>query len=296
MSIDLDAARTFVAANARVLDRRRFAALIDPGAPGHRAIVDAVGAYRNDDGGYGWGLEPDLRTPESQPAGALHALEAFAGAGPECSSQVGPLLDWLASVSFPSGALPFALPIADGSACAPFWVGADAGEPSLQITAAVAAQAHYVARAVPEVRDHSWLVGATRYCLDAVAAIDREPIAYVLSFALQLLDAVADIEPSVPELLAGLARFVSDDGRIPVAGGSVGEALHLLDYAWDPKGPVQARFPDEVVQRDLDRLEGAQRADGGWAVDFASFSPAAAMEWRGHATVRAISTLRTNGR
>lgn len=296
MPIDLQAARAFVASNARALDRRRFAALVDPSAVARRAVVDAVGAYRNPDGGYGWGLEPDLRAPESQPAGALHALEAFAGCGAECSSHVASLLDWLSSVSLPGGALPFALPIADASACAPFWVGADSGAPSLQITAAVAAQAHRVARAVPEVRDHPWLVGATRYCFDAVDVIDGEPFAYVLSFALQLLDAASDVEPSAPELLARVARFVPDDGRVAVAGGSDGEELHLLDYAWDAKGPVQGLFGEDAVQRDLDRLEAAQLADGGWAVDFANYSPAAALEWRGHATVRAIATLRTNGR
>ena len=31
--------------------------------------LDTLEGYRNDDGGYGWGLEPDLRAPESQPAG-----------------------------------------------------------------------------------------------------------------------------------------------------------------------------------------------------------------------------------
>ena len=33
---------------------------------------------------------------------------------------------------------------------------------------------------------------------------------------------------------------------------------------------------------------------GGWAVDFASYSPAAALEWRGYMTVRAISILQRN--
>ena len=44
-------------------------------------MLAAVEAYRNPDGGYGWGLEPDLRSRTSQPGGALHALEAFADAG-----------------------------------------------------------------------------------------------------------------------------------------------------------------------------------------------------------------------
>ena len=52
----------------------------------------------------------------------------------------------------------------------------------------------------------------------------------------------------------------------------------------------------EAVAADLDRLERGQQADGGWTVDYASFSPAPGLEWRGHATVSAIAILRANGR
>jgi hypothetical protein len=34
--------------------------------------------------------------------------------------------------------------------------------------------------------------------------------------------------------------------------------------------------------------------DGGWPVDFESYSPAAALEWRGYATVQAVSILHRN--
>ena len=39
-----------------------------------------------------------------------------------------------------------------------------------------------------------------------------------------------------------------------------------------------------------------QQADGGWAVDFDSYSEAAALEWRGYATVAAVTILCANGR
>ena len=62
---DINAAAVFVAANARLLDRRRFQRLFEdgPAAP----VRDAVAAYRNDDGGFGHALEPDCRAPGSQP-------------------------------------------------------------------------------------------------------------------------------------------------------------------------------------------------------------------------------------
>ena len=105
--VDLQAATDFLTTHARVLDRRRLELLLGGGdAAGVRAALDA---YRNADGGFGWGLEPDLRVPGSQPAGALHAFETLAetGGGEETARA---LCDWLDTVSLPDGGLPFALP------------------------------------------------------------------------------------------------------------------------------------------------------------------------------------------
>src|SRR6266567_4641633 len=75
---DFNAAAGFVAANARVLDRRRFQRLFENGPA--TAVRDAVAAYRNEDGGFGHALEPDLGTrgvrpgrpadPGAEPGGA----------------------------------------------------------------------------------------------------------------------------------------------------------------------------------------------------------------------------------
>ncbi|KRC47144.1 hypothetical protein ASE16_17550 [Leifsonia sp. Root227] len=296
MSIDLTSAASFMAAHARVLDRRRFEAATGGGDAAKRALVAALDGYRNADGGYGWGLEPDLRATESQPGGAQHALEVIADAAPVATPHLGGLLDWLDAATLPDGGLPFALPIADITACAPFWAQADPTESSLQITAAIAARAHRVARQDATVLDHPWLQAATRYCFDAIGRIDTAPFAYVLSFSLQLLDAAADSQPEARDLLAHLGRYVPGDGAVPVDGGSEGETLHLLDYAPEPGRPVRELLDPAAVARDLDRLEGGQLADGGWDVDYASYSPAAALDWRGYVTANAVAVLRMNGR
>lgn len=70
--------------------------------------------------------------------------------------------------------------------------------------------------------------------------------------------------------------------------------MRPLDFAPTPDRPVRALLAPEVIAADLQRLAGQQQDDGGWAVDFASWSPAAALEWRGYMTVRAISILQRN--
>jgi hypothetical protein len=296
MSIHLGRARAFMASHARVLDRRRFEAVTTDSEAARQAIIRGLDAYRNPDGGYGWGLEPDLRAPESQPGGAQHALVALADAGPATSPHATALFDWLDSVTLPDGGLPFALPISDPVACAPFWIHTDPAESSLQITAAVATQAHRAARWDESIRNHPWLATATRYCFDAIRQIDEAPFAYVLFFALQLLDVASDTHPQARELLGHLGQFVPRNGALAVVGGAEGETLHLLDYATEPGRPIRDLLDPNAVLEDLDRLEQGQLQDGGWAVDFTSYSDAASLEWRGYATISAVAVLRMNGR
>lgn len=287
--IDTNAARRFLATHGRLLDRHRLDVVLGDDTARDR-VAAAVAGYRNPDGGFGWGLEPDLRAPESQPGGALHALEALADAQRSGPGTVG-LLDWLERASLPDGGLPFALLIADPAGCAPFWVAADAAESSLQITAVVAAHAHRLARIDPAVAAHPWTAAATGFCFERIARLDDAPFAYVLSFVLQLLDATHDTHPAAPELLRRTARFVPPDGVLRMDDG---ESIHPLDYAPEPDRPVRGILEPDAVRADLARLAGGQQADGGWTVDFPSYSSAAALEWRGYTTVSAVRTLRAN--
>src|SRR3954470_1201007 len=118
MSIDLNAAADFMATHARVLDQRRFE--LRTGATDPAGALAALDGYRNPDGGYGWGLEPDLRSPESQPGAALHAFEVFSEVAPAASPHAAALCDWLDAVPLPDGGLPFALPLTVTTASAPW--------------------------------------------------------------------------------------------------------------------------------------------------------------------------------
>ncbi len=280
-----------MATHARTLDRRRFELLTEPGAE-PAAVLAAVDGYRNPDGGYGWGLEPDLRSPESQPGGALHAFEAMGDAAPATTPHAAALCDWLAANSLPDGGLPFALPVTSTEGVAPFWAGADPSTSSLQITAYVAAAAHRVAKHDPAVAEHPWPAAATRYCLDAIAALSDRPFALVLNASLQL---AAEIHDEHPEAAETLGRFVPRDGRVPVTGGKPDEMMRPLDLAPRPDSPARRYIDDDAIASDLERLAGEQQDDGGWVVDFGSYSPQAELEWRGYATVRAVEVLRANG-
>jgi hypothetical protein len=291
---DLDAASDFMATHARLLDRRRFD-VVTRDAPAD-GVLAALSGYRNPDRGYGWGLEPDLRATESQPGPALHAFEVFEDIAPATSEQGAELCDWLGSIALPDGGLPFALPVGSAAGSAPFWANADPAVSSLQITAVVASIANRVAAHDPAVADHPWLKRATDYCLEAIAAKGEDWFALELAFSVQLLDAVHGTRAEAPELLARLRERIPADGLVPVTGGIEGETMRPLDFAPLPDRPVRDLFEPETIDADLDRLASGQEEDGGWRVDFANYSPAAELEWRGHMTVRAVAILKRNGR
>lgn len=277
MNIDLAAARGFMAAHARILDRRRFELVT--GKTDTSAVLAALRAYRNPDGGYGYGLEPDLRAPESQPAAALHAFEVFAEIAPEISPEAPDLCDWLDVVSRPDGGLPFAVPIEDPSGCALFFACRPtcllAGDHCDRDCERASRRCSRPGRRRPSLARPSDgpLPGRDQ-------ALESVPEVYVLAFAVRLLDSVCDREPSAPALLARLAQYIPDDGKLCVGGGLPDEALYPIDLAPEPGQPARGILDERLVSDDLERLAREQRNDGGWAVDFQSYSPAAALEWR----------------
>jgi hypothetical protein len=292
MDFDLNAAATFVSTHARMLERRRMRLLLGEGTADE--VLVALDAYRNPDGGYGWGLEPDLRSTTSQPVAAMHALEVLAEVRDDKSRHAPEVLDWLSRHTFPDGGVPFGLPYTDTAGSADHWATADSATSNLMMTAQLAAQANRLARYRADVAEHPWLAKATSFCLDQVEKVES-PHAYELMFVLRFLDAVAESTPRARPELERWSGFVTKDGPHPVTGGAENEVLHLLDFTPYSDAPSRATFSADAVAADLKRLASQQKPDGGWVVSYDSFSPAGALEWRGYTTVQSVTMLR-NGR
>jgi hypothetical protein len=287
--LDLDRILDFINSHARLLDRRRAELAVGAGDP--EAALRVLAGYQNADGGFGWALEPDLRAPTSQPVAALHAFEVFEEVAPVTSPLAARLLDWLDAVALPGGAIPFALPGTASAGSAPMWESADTASPSLHMTAVVLGIARRVARHDPAVAAHPWLRRATDWAREEIAALDGPRDAIEFRYVLQLLDAV-----DARDELERLGAHIPADGTMAVTGGKPDEAMRPLDFSPVPGRPLRALLDPRAIESDLDRLEGEQHDDGGWDVDWAAWSPAGTLEWRGWATVRALRTLLANDR
>ena len=222
---------------------------------------------------------------------ALHAFEVLEEVAPVTSPLTAGLLDWLDAVALPGGALPFALPGTASAGSAPMWESADTAAPSLHMTAVVLGITHRVARHDPAAEGHRWLRRATDWAMGEIAALDGPRHAIEFRYVLQLLDAL-----DAREELARLGSHLPADGTIAVTGGKPGEAMRPLDFSPEPGRPLRALLDPAAIEADLARLEAEQHDDGGWDVDWAHWSPAGGLEWRGWATVRALRILRAHGR
>jgi hypothetical protein len=156
--------------------------------------------------------------------------------------------------------------------------------------------AHRAARHDPAVAGHPWLKRATDYCLATIEAEGQEANPMALAFAFQMLDAAGSGRADVEELVDSLGERVPANGMMKVVGGSPDEYMRPLNFTPLPGGPVRRIFDPELIDAELDRLADQQEDDGGWSVDFASYSPAAELEWRGQITMTTLGLLRRNGR
>ncbi|MFD4261433.1 hypothetical protein ACFWR9_28360 [Streptomyces sp. NPDC058534] len=296
-------AEQFVWLTARVLEQRLFAYHFRGGDAG--PVETALDAYRNEDGGYGHGLEPDLRGPVSRPPHTARALRVLDAVGRCGGQRVERMCRYLTSASTPDGALPAVRPGLRGDPAvpsvpaAPFVPVVDDPPGELLATGPVVGLLHR-----NEVW-HAWLFRATDFCWRAAESLETSD-PYEVEAAVAFLDTVPD-RPRA-EVAAGrlgslvraqrLAVLDPDDlGTYPVSAGQApGEHHFPHDYARHPHSLARAWFTDAEMTRSLDFLAAEQEDDGGWPLRRPRRAPAPALEARPAVTLEALRTLRAYGR
>jgi len=283
MTVDLEAAETFLLTTARLLDRHRMAVLLR-GAP-VTAVLDALRAYRNPDGGFGHALEPDLRGPESEPAATLQALEVLAEVGALDDPMVAGAAAWVATIAGPDGGVPFVMPAGMDHPHAPWFAYSPEGSFLTYALAAVLWRAG---------SDEPWLVRGTDWCWAQLEGPERLG-GYGVKFALEFLDAVPD-RARADAAIERLRPSIGPDGSIPVPGGTADERLTPLTLSRRPDGRSRALVTPDQIEADLGRLERGQQEDGGWMFEWLAWSPGQTVEARGAVTVLALADLHAHGR
>lgn len=281
----LGAGRDFIYREGRLLDQRRYATVFE-GAPA-QGVLDALRGYWNGDGGFGHGLEPDKRCPESQPLDVELALQTMDEAGTTDREMVQGAADFLATVSDPAGGVAPVLPSIAGYPHAAHW-GDGRFPPGLNPTAGIVGLLSKLGA------EHPWLGPATSFCwaeLDRTLPNDAHTLIETLTFLEHVPDRTraAALIPQVTAQLPHVALYRADP-----ADQEYG--LSPLHFAPTPRSRWRSLFSDELIEAHLDTLQRDQQPDGGWALSWQPPSQASTLEWRGCVTVQALQVLRAYGR
>lgn len=281
--------------SGRVLEQRMFALLFgDEKEPG--GVLAALSAYRSPDGGYGYGLEPDVRGPASQPVTMPAALRVLEAAGALSEPEALRICDWLTEHTAPDGGVPAVLPSLRPYPRPPWLPVPDEPAGSLLATGQIAG---LLLRAGVS---HPWLGPATEFCRRAIEQIEQTH-PYEAEAAVEFLDGAPDAgwAREQAKRLGSMIReqrIVLLDPERPaearIAPGYAPGEHHLpYDYARRPDSLARAWFTDAEMDRGLRSLARAQQDDGGWPVRWAEWSPTVHAESRPGVTLTALLTLRS---
>jgi hypothetical protein len=258
-----------------VLERRLFARLYENGdADG---VVAAVVAYRNADGGFGHGLEPDKLAPQSQPLDIQFALQRLTEAGAGGRELGTAACDFLASVADERGLVPIVLPSVADYPRAAHW--GDGNFPAgLNPTVAIVGYLHGLGV------EHPWLTQVTATCLEALESekLTEAHEIYAASIFVERVAGADRLAPRLAEALPEASWFLADP-----SGEGYGVPPTKFPREW---------FEDALYDAHLERLESEQQDDGGWPVAWEPPGPGSLAAWRAILTLEALATLRANGR
>jgi hypothetical protein len=283
MAVDVAAAERFVFGNARLLDRQRLDVLLHAAPP--EPVLASLRAYRNPDGGFGHGLEPDVRGPHSEPVSTLQALELLIDLGATEDPMLAASAKWLAAIAAQDGSLPMVMPTAAAYPHAPWMVPSEGGSHLTFMLAAVLLEAGV---------STPWLERASDWCWQRIES-QNGLAGYWIKAGLMFLDAVGDTERATAAI-APLAGRLEADGSIPVPGGTDDERLRPLVLSPQPGRRSRMLFTPAQIDLELDGVEAGQQHDGGWSFDFLAWCPGQELDWRGGVTLDALRTLRLHGR
>ena len=281
---DLDRAADFLWRNARAVERRLFACRF-LGA-GRAGVIAGVKGYQNDDGGFGHGLEPDIRGPYSQPIHAEAALRLLYESGAtvtDAPEVVARTCSYLTSVGGRDGSVPAVVANVSEHPRAAHWEPQFWPAESVNPTASLAGLLHALKVGNP------WLDRVTPTVWDRLTKPTLGD-GHALAAAFTFLNHAPD-QKRAERVADGVAAQIPDATFFSIQPGSTDYGLTPLHLAPDPDVLGRRFFADDLLDAHLDELAAAQQPDGGWPVRWESPGRGAELEWRGRLTLDALMTL-----
>lgn len=275
MPIDFSSARDFVYGAGTLFERALFATLFEGGSI--ERLQRIILCYKNADGGFGHGLEHDLKAPQSNPL----ALEYLLGVMKYCRIPPGAVLagtaDWVAGQMDAGGSLSNAAALRDYPMAA--WWQEDGGQ---TLPDSIVGNLIHFGCATPPLIEKTKSWALANHSPDSIRANQWLFMAY---HAVDFFFAISDF-PDLPRYQqAAISNVLDCAARAPQ-----NQYDSLLPFAPDPASPIAQALPADWRESWLDVLENAQQPAGNW-VDQHSLA-----QWQPMTTINVLLGLRRYGR
>ena len=281
-------AKDFILTNARMIERRLFQFHFENDSP--EGVFHALYAYRNLDGGFGHGMEPDTASPESQPLFSIMALETLDEVGYLNADLIlKDFMPYFESITTKKGGIPWMLrPISDYPCEDHFktvkeWAALSTTSPLLGIL-----EKHKI--------DIPWKQKAEQFVWNEFERINGKHAFCYLCVPrwLTFLRHTRSREKA-EEQLNKLRNWILEDGVICKNKTDDGWGLygkpHSLNYAPSPDSFLYFLFDEKTIESDLKELISRQKEDGRWDTWY-GISEGTKLEWAGIQTLRSLYTLK----
>ena len=285
-------ARDFILTNARMIERRLYQFHFEN--DGAEGVYHAVYAYRNSDGGFGHGMEPDTASPESQPLFSIMALETLDEVGYLNAEIIEKdFMPYFESITTERGGIPWMMlptseyPCADHFKTVKEWAALSTTAPLLGIL-----EKYNI--------ESPWKKKAEEFIWQDIERIQERHVFCHLCVPrrLNFLQHTKS-RTKAEKALSDLKGWILADGVVCKDKTDEGWGLygkpHSLYYAPEPNSILISIFTEEEINADLDELIRRQKEDGRWDTWY-GLSEGMKLEWAGIQTLWTLKTLKNYDR
>ena len=285
-------ARDFILTNARMIERRLFQFYFENDNP--HGVFHAVYAYRNSDGGFGHGMEPDTASPESQPLFSIMALETLDEVGRLTKEIIlNDFMPYFDGVTTEKGGIPWMFRPKSNYPC-------EGHFKTVREWAALSTTAPLLGILEKYKTNIPWMQKAEEFVWSEFERIKEKHVFCYLCVPrwLTFLEHTRS-QDKAKKTINDLKNWITNKGIICEDKADEGWGLYgkpnSLNYASSTQSILYSLFDKETIESDLKELINRQKKDGRWDTWY-GISEGTKLEWAGIQTLWSLKTLKNYDR
>lgn len=278
--------------NARMIERRLFQFHFENDNP--LGVYYAVYAYRNSDGGFGHGMEPDTASPESQPLFSIMALETLDEVDFITKEIIlNDFMPYFESITTKKGGIPWMFRPKSTYPCEEHFN-------TVKERSALSTTAPLLGILEKYEIDIPWMQKAEEFVWSEFERIkDKHVFCYLCVPRWLTFLQHTKSQEKAKKTINDLKNWISNNGIICEDKSDEGWGLygkpHSLNYATSSESILYSLFTKEIIESDIKELINRQKEDGRWDTWY-GISEGTKLEWAGIQTLSVLKTLKNYDR